>query len=238
MQEKIDGEKGAVQKKVAIIPDGPYMVQGAIPLYKEIIGADELGIALQWRVEKRYPDREAYLLCRCGKSKKKPYCDGTHTAENFKGTETARRSHPLETAEKTDGPGLLLNDIRELCANARFCDRAGGTWNLTKHSDDPRARKIAVQESCDCPSGRLVMFDKKENRIIEPPLGQSISVVEDPSAEAGGPLWVKGGIRIESEDGTPYEQRNRVTLCRCGGSHNMPFCDGRHVEIGFKGEID
>jgi CDGSH-type Zn-finger protein len=47
-------------------------------------------------------------------------------------------------------------------------------------------------------------------------------------------LWVRGGIRVESEDGTPYERRNRMTLCRCGKSANMPFCNGSHASIKFK----
>ncbi|MEO7038615.1 MAG: CDGSH iron-sulfur domain-containing protein, partial [Candidatus Elarobacter sp.] len=42
-----------------------------------------------------------------------------------------------------------------------------------------------------------------------------------------------GGILVESQDGTPYEVRNRQTLCRCGQSQNQPFCDGKHAEIAF-----
>jgi len=30
--------------------------------------------------------------------------------------------------------------------------------------------------------------------------------------------------------------RNRVTLGRCGGSKNKPFCDGTHAAIKFKDE--
>jgi CDGSH-type Zn-finger protein len=38
---------------------------------------------------------------------------------------------------------------------------------------------------------------------------------------------------VEGPDGEAYEVRNRVTLCRCGGSSNKPFCDGIHKELGF-----
>ncbi|MGH9998927.1 MAG: CDGSH iron-sulfur domain-containing protein [Nitrosopumilaceae archaeon] len=34
-------------------------------------------------------------------------------------------------------------------------------------------------------------------------------------------------------DGTQYEKRNRVTLCRCGASSNKPFCNGSHASIKF-----
>jgi hypothetical protein len=46
---------------------------------------------------------------------------------------------------------------------------------------------------------------------VEPKLAPSIGVVEDPALGCSGPLYVKGGIRIESENGLPYEVRNRVT---------------------------
>jgi CDGSH-type Zn-finger protein len=68
--------------------------------------------------------------------------------------------------------------------------------------------------------------------VFEP----SIGVVEDPQIGVSGPLWVRGGIQVEAADGTPYEVRNRVTLCRCGASQNKPFCDGSHAAIGFTDE--
>jgi CDGSH-type Zn-finger protein len=41
-------------------------------------------------------------------------------------------------------------------------------------------------------------------------------------------------VRVVAADGTPYEVRNRVTLCRCGNSRNKPFCDGSHEDVGFR----
>ncbi len=61
-------------------------------------------------------------------------------------------------------------------------------------------------------------------------------MIEDPQEGVSGPLWVRGGIPVVSADGTPYEVRNRVTLCRCGASQNKPFCDGSHASIGFTDE--
>ena len=64
-------------------------------------------------------------------------------------------------AAKTNGPELLLTDAEDLCAGARFCHRAGGIWKLSREPKDPKARQTAIEEACDCPSGRLVIWDKE-----------------------------------------------------------------------------
>jgi CDGSH-type Zn-finger protein len=46
-------------------------------------------------------------------------------------------------------------------------------------------------------------------------------------------MWVRGSVPIRSAQGAEYEVLNRVTLCRCGGTANMPFRDGSHRKVGF-----
>ena len=106
--------------------------------------------------------------------------------------------------------------------------------NLTEKSDDSKSKEFAIQEACDCPSGRLVAWDKDTKKAIEPKFEPSISLTEAPYRKISGPLWVKGGIPLEGADGTEYEVRNRMTICRCGKSTNKPFCDGTHFPTGFK----
>lgn len=120
-----------------------------------------------------------------------------------------------------------------MCSSARFCLAKGGMWKLTLRSRDPEKRRTAIEQACNCPSGRLVACDKKTDEPIEPEFEPSLSLIEDPQAESSGPVWVKGGVIIESEDGRAHEIRNRVTLCRCGGSEGKPFCDGTHIKVRF-----
>ena len=70
----------------------------------------------------------------------------------------------------------------------------------------------------------MVTWDKKTKAPFEKKFQPSIEIIEDPQIKVSGPIWVKGGIEIESADGYKYETRNRVTLCRCGKSNNKPFC--------------
>ena len=224
-------EKADSKGKIKVSKNGPYLVSGGIPLSEQIIFIDSEGQSHGWREGKKYPLQENYALCRCGHSQNKPFCDGTHLKVNFDGTETASREPYLEQAKEIDGPGLKLTDAQSLCAAARFCHRAGGIWKLTKQSDKLEAKQTAIEEACDCPSGRLVVWEKG-GEAIEPEFEPSIGLVQDPQAGVMGPIWVRGGIPIESADGTVYEIRNRVTLCRCGKSANKPFCDGSHLRSG------
>lgn len=218
--------------KIVVTKNGPYIVTGSLPLAKEIIIADEEGTSYKWERGEAYPEQETYALCRCGNSKNKPFCDGTHTKVNFNGTETASRVKYIAQAGKLEGPFLNLTDAQDLCAAARFCHLAGGVWKNVR-DPNPKSKELAIQGACNCPSGRLVVYDKETGKAIEPALDPSIGLIEDPYQGVSGPIFVKGGIPIESSDGTKLEKRNRVTLCRCGQSNNKPYCDGSHIDCGF-----
>lgn len=54
-----------------------------------------------------------------------------------------------------------------------------------------------------------------------------------------GPLRVSGGFVIKDAQGNDFDLsgRDTVSLCRCGGSENKPFCDGSHNRNGFQSEV-
>jgi CDGSH-type Zn-finger protein len=222
------------EAKIIVTKDGPYIVSGGVPLTLQVIEPNKEGLSWDWREGKRFETGPEYRLCRCGHSMNKPFCDGSHARVHFEGRESASRQPFARQSETFDGPALVLSDVEKLCAFARFCDPGGKIWGLIERTDDPATRKLAIREAIRCPSGRLVLHDKKDGSVIEPELPPSIGVVEDPALGCSGPLWVRGGIRIESEDGRAYERRNRVTICRCGSSNNMPFCNGSHASVTFR----
>ncbi|HXX92224.1 MAG TPA: CDGSH iron-sulfur domain-containing protein [Planctomycetota bacterium] len=234
-REDTPKKSGSLPKgKIVVSKDGPYVATGGIPLALQSIIPNPEGFSWDWKEGKAFKAGAEYYLCRCGQSRSKPFCDGTHEKVKFKGKETASRAAYVEQAEVMPGPALELRDAEALCAFARFCDPAGKIWALIEKTDDPKARELVIREASHCPGGRLVVRDPKAGREIEPELPPSIGVVEDPALQCSGPLWVRGGIPIESEGGRPYEVRNRVTLCRCGASSNKPFCDGTHASMKFQ----
>ena len=219
--------------KVQITPNGPYLVTGSLPLSTARIGTNAAGESVEWLAGKTYPAQTNYALCRCGHSANKPFCDGTHAKIGFDGSETASRKPYLELAKLIEGATMNLTDAESLCAAARFCDPNDQVWNQVEATDDAATQVNFVRQTCDCPSGRLVAWDKQTGQAIEPEFEPSIAMIEDPAEHCLGPIWLRGGVQVVSADGFEYEVRNRVTLCRCGASKNKPFCDGSHISVGF-----
>ncbi len=224
---------GSQDKKIIVSKNGPYMVSGNIPLSMQVITPNNEGLSWDWKTDRSFEAQSSYKLCRCGHSKNMPFCDDTHLRIKFDGKETATKAPYEKQAQRFDGASLLLKDAIDFCAFARFCDPGGKIWRLIGEAD-AKSRELAVREGMHCPSGRLVVSDKESRKVFEPELPVSIGVVEDPALGCSGPLWIRGGITVESADGTRYEKRNRVTLCRCGASSNKPFCDGSHASISFQ----
>jgi CDGSH-type Zn-finger protein len=81
LRASFDGHQRLVDE-VTITPyrDGPLLVRGPVRL------TDQNGEEIVF-------ERETIALCRCGKSRLRPFCDGTHKLIRFKaptGAETGR----------------------------------------------------------------------------------------------------------------------------------------------------
>jgi len=98
------------EARVVVTKNGPYLVTGSIRLSKQTIVTDAQGGSETWKESDAYPVRESYALCRCGRSKTKPFCDGTHTKIGFDGNETASREPYQAQAKVQDGPDMQLLD--------------------------------------------------------------------------------------------------------------------------------
>lgn len=61
--------------------------------------------------------------------------------------------------------------------------------------------------------------------------GQALNIELIPN----GPIVVLGTVSIKNSEGTVTEKTDKTFLCRCGGSANKPYCDGKHRKIDFKG---
>ncbi|MFA5295408.1 MAG: CDGSH iron-sulfur domain-containing protein [Methanoregulaceae archaeon] len=203
MNEGYRGEASDDSMEITVSKNGPYIVTGEIPLKTEEICNDDEGYCRPWKERKTYPVQQQYALCRCAHSKNKPFCDGTPALIHFDGTGAGDRKPYRDGAGVIKGPSLTLADNEHLCIHAQFCMRAGGIWHLIRQSGNAESWDTAIEEACNCPSGRLVVYDNVTGEAIEPEFEKSIVVIEYPARGEHGPLWIRGGIPVISADGRP-----------------------------------
>ncbi|MEX1021416.1 MAG: CDGSH iron-sulfur domain-containing protein [Litorilinea sp.] len=219
--------------KITIRKDGPYAIQGNLPLTRKSQVVSEHGEPMTWRKEGTLETEETYRLCRCGLSDRKPFCDNSHARQGFDGTEQAdtRRTEERQITLRGSGEKLIVKRDVSLCMSSGFC----GTrlTNINKMMPDAdesmvRAQIMAMIERC--PSGSFTYAVASDQEDIEPDLPAQVAVTTEITDEGPimGPLWVTGNVTIERADGEFMETRNRVTLCRCGLSGEKPLCDGSH----------
>ena len=203
-----------MKPKITCAPNGPYLLADVANLRRAS------GEALP---------AQGAALCRCGGSKKKPFCDGTHRTNGFSDRNTADPSKSKRQAYA--GKRITILDNRALCAHAAFC--TDDLASVFRHRENPwivadgaTVEKI-IETVRKCPSGALsYAIDGVE---AEPPRRAPMVTVTD-----NGPYAVTGGIElvgVKLGDGASSEH---YTLCRCGASKNKPFCDGSHWDVGFE----
>lgn len=228
-----ESEMATPMPSVRALPNGPYLVDGDVPLVGKAAVATEHGEPLAWQRGPELDHPTTYVLCRCGGSSNKPFCDGTHARNGFDGTETADPSPRASTRKALPGTGIVVYDDRSICEHAGFCGtRATNVWKMVADTADTGVRSLMIAMIERCPSGALSYAFTPDGDDNEPALPAEIGIIAD------GPLWLTGGIDVETSAGTKLETRNRVTLCRCGGSKHKPLCDGTHKEIGFSHRVD
>ncbi len=172
---------------------------------------------------KALPERDDILLCRCGHSKDKPYCDGSHAKTGFSSDKEEGRVP--DRVKDYPGEHIVIHDNRGVCSHAEYCVRESpavfefGARPWIKPDADSVDRTAHTIEKC--PSGAL---SYTRDGVLHKDLDRSpaIHVVES------GPYEVVGWPELRDPDGNVPESREHYALCRCGRSKNKPFCDGAH----------
>jgi CDGSH-type Zn-finger protein len=187
-------------------------------------------------------------LCRCGASRNKPFCDGTHGTIGF----SSQNKTPNDNGDVSsssngggekmikdkrksyDGKKITIHDNRRICSHAAECvNHLPSVFKLNARpwiNPDAAILEQIINTIKKCPSGALSYSingveyrDQNERKSM-------VTVSKD------GPYLITGGIdligdNIKFGDGASKEH---YTLCRCGASNNKPFCDGMHKVINFK----
>jgi len=176
-----------------------------------------------------YETKQVTALCRCGASKNKPYCDGTHAKVGFDDAKDADR-----TPDQRDdyvGAELTVHDNRGICAHAGFCtDRHPKAFRLKQEpwiDPDGEPKDEVIDAVRACPSGALSFtLDGVEERDRA---DDDARILVAPN----GPYAIKGGVELTGVEWGEGASREHYDLCRCGQSQNKPFCSGKHWYVHF-----
>lgn len=196
-------------------PNGPYIVKDLETL------RNSKGEQLE--------TQPTFALCRCGGSKRKPYCDGTHAKIGF--SDEKKEGRMEDRRDDYKGDAITIHDNRGICAHAGLCtDGLSAVFQLEQEPwIDPNAAQaeeiIAIVKSC--PSGALsysIGGEEHRDQDREP----SVTIAQN------GPYLVTGGPELVDMDMGEGASAEHLTLCRCGASKNKPFCDGSHWSIQFE----
>ncbi len=211
--------------KIAGLPNGPYAL---------ILEAGPAEVPFLRRTNgKACSTVRAVALCRCGASRNKPFCDGSHGAIGF--TDGNANANPHAPRQAYAGRHITIHDDRSICAHAGFCTAELKTVFRMKAEpwiDPDGADAAAIKATiAKCPSGALsYSVDGVEARDRGGP--PAVTVTDH------GPYTVTGGVELVGVDFAAGASRDHYTLCRCGASKNKPFCDGSHWAVGFRDPAD
>jgi CDGSH-type Zn-finger protein/truncated hemoglobin YjbI len=208
---------------ITVAPNGPYLVTNVPALN------DWLGVPMEAQPQ--------LALCRCGGSKLKPLCDGTHAEIGFSAEKDPHRV--ADRRDSYDGVQLTVLDNRGLCAHSGFCtDRLhnvfhAGSEPFVTPSGGRFDEIVAAVRAC--PSGALgfAIEGREAREQVDQPRERAIEISKD------GPYRITGGITLLNQDATPVLRNagaslEHYSLCRCGQSQNKPFCSGMHWYVDFR----
>jgi len=105
-----------------------------------------------------------------------------------------------------------------------LCPTEALSW---KWNDDEKNKSIDNDQLNHVMFRRPELMDANETAPLEQPV--SVKIMAD------GPIVFKGTFTLNYGDNKKEVEESIISICRCGVSDHMPFCDGKHRKIGFNG---
>jgi uncharacterized Fe-S cluster protein YjdI len=105
-----------------------------------------------------------------------------------------------------------------------LCPTDALTW---KWNDDAKNEEVGTDQVNHVRFRRPELLENNEPEDTVAPV--SVKIMID------GPVVLKGNFTLNYSDIKREVKEGIISLCRCGESDHMPFCDGRHRKVGFDG---
>jgi uncharacterized Fe-S cluster protein YjdI len=132
----------------------------------------------------------------------------------------------IEVFDPSRRPWVDMNgaETEKIIEVVNLCPTDALTW---KYNDETLNATVGNDQS------NHVRFRRPElmNSPVpeEEPKPVSVKIMVD------GPIVLKGNFSLSYSDTSKVVQEGIISICRCGASDHMPFCDGRHRKVGFTG---
>jgi CDGSH-type Zn-finger protein len=203
-----------MSSRITALPNGPYLLENG---------------ALRRESGRNLPAEGKTALCRCGGSKNKPFCDGTHAKIGFSDRNLA---DPAKDKRQTHaGKNITIRDNRSLCSHVGYC--TDSLKQVFRQHEEPwivpdaAAVEKVIETIRKCPSGALsyALDGVEAGPPSRPP---TVTMLDH------GPYAVTGGIELAGARVGQGASAEHYTLCRCGASKNKPLCDGSHWDANFR----
>ncbi len=200
-------------KKTIITPlkDGPLIVENLTNFHG---------------VDGEIETTSSMALCRCGQSKNKPYCDGSHVTAGFT-DERGENENDKRLVFK--GNPITIYENVAICSHAGFCPNGKPDQWRPKTERGGFTDEELIAKIRKCPSGAL-SYAHGQTEFRDQQRAPKITIVKD------GPLNVEGNIELRNTQWGEGASQEHYSLCRCGASKMKPFCDGSHDEVWKNGE--
>lgn len=166
---------------IAFYKDGPYIVRGEF----EIVSQDGRRIDA---------GRRTVALCRCGKSRIRPFCDGTHRSVSFRADGAAENASPPSRPPVPERTGTFT---RRSASTG-----AGGSFREPENFDGPLSQAVAYiclahEVLVTVLAGPVRAEDYISARVAEPLIRSASALVEtrqlQPPPTASSEL-MRGGL--------------------------------------------
>lgn len=104
-----------------------------------------------------------------------------------------------------------------------MCPTEALTW---KWNDEGKNKDISVDQTNHVLFRRPELLVPEAQTELENPV--SVKIMMD------GPIVIKGDFTLQYKGNKKEMKDGIISLCRCGASNHLPFCDGTHRKIGFE----
>ena len=108
-----------------------------------------------------------------------------------------------------------------------MCPTEALTW---KWNDEEKNKSVGPGQTNHIKFRRPELMEAGEagdKGILENPV--TVKIMKD------GPIVIKGSFELINAGNKKVISGSIVSICRCGKSQQMPFCDGHHRKVGFEG---